>query len=133
MNEITSSATITVADAAYAQFTRFFDSQDLKGYDRAESVFLNTRSDSADHIARKLQIAESYFDESGDYPKRDITRAVIDMVNLGHIDDAIHYAQAIVNNDTIDDYCANTIRSAIADLEAVWLRPLNEPPPVGNW
>ena len=119
MSAITCFATITPADSAYAQFTRFFNSQDIKGFEQAESVFLNTRSDSADHVIRKLQLAESYFDDSGDYSERDITRAVIDMVNLGHIDDAIHYAQAIVNNDTVDDYCANTIRSAIADLEAV--------------
>ena len=119
MSAITCFATITPADSAYAQFTRFFNSQDIKGFEQAESVFLNTRSDSADHIARKLQIAESYFDESGDYPKRDITRAVIDMVKRSDIDNAIYYAKCVVNTDTVEDYCADPIRSAIADLEAV--------------
>ena len=113
------STMVTAADLAYAQFSRFFKIYDSVGYERAESVFLNTRADSADHIICKLRLAEYYFDESYYHIERDITRAVIDLVNHGSIDDAIHYAQAIVNNDTVEDYCADPIRSAIADLQAL--------------
>ena len=108
---------ITSADLAYAQINRFCKIYDTESYIQAESVFLNTRSDSADHIIHKLRLAESYFDATGWYPERDITSAVIDMVKQGSIDDAIHYAQAIVSNDTVEDYCADPIRSAIADLK----------------
>ena len=113
------SATVTVSDATYARFTRFFNTTDITGYERAESAFLNTRSDSADHVIHKLQLAESYFDESGCDAERDITRVVIDLVRQGEIDNAIYYATAIANSDTVEDYCADPIRSAIADLQGI--------------
>ena len=123
--ELTSSATITIADMAYMKFAKLFDSldidisPDIDSYEYAESVFLNTRSDSADHIIHKLQLAASYFDDTGNYPERNITNAVIDFVKAGYIDNAIYYAKSIANDETIEDYCANPIRAAIADLEAV--------------
>ena len=49
------SATITVADTTYARLTRLFNTPDITGYERAESEFLSTRADSADHVIHKLQ------------------------------------------------------------------------------
>lgn len=113
------SATITVADTTYARLTRLFNTPDITGYERAESEFLSTRADSADHVIHKLQLAEGYFDESCCYAERDITRVVIELIRQGEIDNAIYYATAIANNDIVEDYCADPIMSAIADLQIV--------------
>ncbi len=88
-------------------------------YELAESNFLRTPANTADNIILKLEIAENYLDVFGCHADRDVTRIVISLVRKGEIDDALHYARAIVNNEFIEDCCANPIKSAISDLESI--------------
>lgn len=127
MSNLTETAKVTLADVAYAQFNRFNDTFNLSSYERVESEFLNAPADSADQIILKLKLSEHYFDEICRYPERDITRAIIDMVNRKEINNAIYYALAVVNDDTIEEYWTNPIKSAIADLERATLPVFEKP------
>lgn len=88
-------------------------------YELAESNFLITKANTADNIIRKLEIAEFYLDTSCYYEDRDVIRIVISLVRKGEIDDALHYSRAVVDNEFIESYCANPIKSAISDLESI--------------
>lgn len=114
-------ASVSSSDLAYARFhaVNRLDIPPMSLYDAAESGFLNTPADTADSIIRKLELAESYLDECGEYPDRDVTRVVIELVKQGELDHALRYAQAIVASDVIEDFCANPIHAAIDDLRRV--------------
>ena len=129
---VPSSAVVTLADVAYARFTRLNrqyhavvstgDYHRLPSMDTlnaVESAFLAAPAESADVIVKKLELAEFYLDETdcGSPGDLEAVRLVIALVRKNEIDAAHRYACAIVGGDA-DDFCYAPIHAAMADMEA---------------
>lgn len=114
-------AFVAPADLAYARFEQINNVTgqipSMAVYEAAELGFLNTPADTAVGIVRKLRLAEFYLDETCEYADRDVTRVVISLVLANELDNALRYARAIVASETIENYSANPIKAAIADME----------------
>ena len=128
-----SSAVVTLADVAYARFTRLNRQHhavvstgdyhllpSMDALNAVESAFLAAPAESADVIVKKLELAEFYLDETdcGSPGDLEAVRLVIALVRKGELEDALRYARAIVGGYA-DDYGYAPIHAAIANMEAL--------------